>query len=474
MSPFIGVNGYIVTMTNWTPELESRSGPRYQAIADALAADVSEGRLKAGARLPTHRDLAWKVGVTVGTISRAYAEAERRGLVYGEVGRGTFVRERTPSAPPHPGLGRRDGFVELAYNLPPLGVATAAVAKAMAEVARSPDLQAVMGYSFDTGQPAHRAAVASWIARFGVPAEADSVALTSGAQNATLLSMMGLAGPGAAVLTEELTFYGIKSVAAQLGLRLYGVGLDAHGLVPEALDAACRSSGAKVLYCIPTLQNPTASVMPEERRREIVEVCRRHEVVIVEDDVYGFLPETLPPPLAALAPERTAYLGSLSKFGAPGLRLGWVWAAPDLLRPIAEALRAASLMTSPILAEIGARLIRDGEVQRLAEWQRAEARRRQEIAAGILAGQTVSSHPESFHLWLELPEPWRREVFAAEARGRGVGVASAEVFAAGRQPVPHAARLCLQAPESVDDLTRGLSTLSDMLAGQPPGGPAMV
>ena len=461
-------------MTNWTPELESRSGPRYRAIADALAHDVSEGRLKAGVRLPTHRKLAWKIGVTVGTVSRAYAEAERRGLVYGEVGRGTFVRERTPSRPPHPGVGRRDGFVELAYNLPPLEVATTCVADVMARVAQDPDLQSLMGYCFDTGLPEHRAAAAAWVSHLGVPADADNMAITSGAQNAILLSMLGIAGPGAAVLTEELTFYGIKSVAAELDLRLHGVGLDRHGLVPEALDAACRSSGAKVLYCIPTLQNPTASVMPEARRREIVEVCARHEVVIVEDDVYGFLPEAPPPPLAALAPERSVYLGSLSKFGAPGLRLGWIRAAPDLLRPIADALRATSLMTSPILAEVGARLIREGEALRLAEWQRAEARKRQVMAARILEGHAVFTHPDSFHLWLELPEPWRREVFAAEARGHGVGLASAEVFAAGRQPVPHAVRLCLQAPENRDDLARGLSIIADILAGQPTGGPALV
>ena len=90
-------------MTNWTPDLSGRNGPRYRAIADALAEDVRGGRLAAGTRLPTHRDLAWRLKMTIGTVSRAYAEAERRGLVAGEVGRGTYVRRLAGIAPIMPG-----------------------------------------------------------------------------------------------------------------------------------------------------------------------------------------------------------------------------------------------------------------------------------------------------------------------------------------------------------------------------------
>ncbi len=470
---FVSVNSYIVTMTNWIPDLANLAGPRYAAIADALAADVAEGHLEPGVRLPTHRDLAHRLKVTVGTVSRAYAEAERRGLVYGEVGRGTFVREHTPSAPPLLSPSGND-FVDLSYNFPPLDGALSALSDTLAEVARTSDLADLLSYRFDSGRGDHRAAFADWISGFGVPTEAEDVVLTFGAQNAMLITMMALAGPGATVLTEELTFYGIKSIAAQLDLRLHGVELDEHGLKPEALDAACRNSGAKLLYCIPTLQNPTVSVMPEERRREIAEVAARHEVVIVEDDVYGFLPEQAPAPISALAPEHSVYIASMSKSIGPGLRLGYVRAAPALREPIAAALRASCLIPPSFLADVGARLIRSGEAHRMVKWQRGEARKRQRTATRLLAGQALSTHPEAFHLWLVLPEPWRREIFAAEARGRGVGVASAEVFAVGRQPVPHAIRLCLQAAHSIAAVERALTILADMLAGEPAGGPALV
>jgi DNA-binding transcriptional MocR family regulator len=469
----VSINCYIVTMTKWFPALDERRGPRYVAIADALAADISEGRLSPGTRLPTHRDLAWDLKVTVGTVSRAYAEAERRGLIYGEVGRGTYVRERTPiTLPTERAAGRN--FIDLAYNFPPLAEALPALSETLAEVARDEDLADLMAYRLDPGRRHHRAAAADWMAGFGVPAEAEDVVLTYGAQNAMLLAAMALAGPGATILTEELTYYGIKTIAAHLNLRVHGVALDDDGLIPDALDAACRSSGAKLLYCIPTLQNPTTSIMPEARRREIVAIAARHDLTIVEDDVYGFLPEDAPPPLAALAPERTVYIASLSKFVGPGLRLGFLRATPEAVRPITTALRACSLIAPGVLAEVGARLIERGEARRLAHWQRSEARRRQQVAARILAGQKISTQPEAFHLWLELPEPWRREMFSAEARARGVGVGSAEVFAVGRGSVPHAVRLCLQASANAAEVERALHTIAGMLGERPSNDLALV
>jgi DNA-binding transcriptional MocR family regulator len=463
----VTVNTYIVTMTTWHPSLEGRSGPRYAAIAEALAEDIGEGRLAAGERLPTHRDLAWRLGVTVGTVTRAYAEAERRGLIAGEVGRGTFVREPVPIDMPSPAGGETNGFVDLSFNLPPSHPEQRLIAEAVAEISGDGQLGRYLTYDMGLGRSEHRAAGAHWMSDAGLAAVPEEVVVTAGAQHALLLAVAALARPGEAVLAEELTYYGIKSVAALLELRLHGLPLDEHGLRPEALDAACRATGAKVLYCIPTLQNPTASVMPSERRREIARICERHDVAIVEDDVYGFLPEAAPAPLSNLAPDRSVYVTSLSKCVSPGLRIGFLRAPSHLLEQIGAGLRSSTLMASPLMAEVAARLIRNGQARRMALWQRTEARARQEIAAGALTGAEVETHPEAFHLWLKLPEPWRREVFAAEARARGVGIAPAEVFAVGRQPVPHAARICLQAAPSRAQVDKALTVLSDLLANRP-------
>ena len=470
----VTVNRYIVTMTSWQPNLEGRDGPRYVAIAEALAEDIDQGRVKAGHRLPTHRDLAWRLGVTVGTVTRAYAEAERRGLVAGEVGRGTFVKESVPIGPETPDDAAGDDFVDLSYNYPPDHPRIDTVGEVLGEITAEGALAGLMGYEMGLGRMRHRAAGARWLSEGGLPSEAEDVVVTAGAQHGMLLAVSALARPGDTVLTEQLTYYGIKSIAAVMDLRLHGLPMDREGLLPDTLDAACRATGAKVLYTIPTLQNPTTAIMSEARRREVAEVCERHGVSIVEDDVYGFLPEPAPPPLARIAPERTIHVAGLSKCLAPGLRIGFLRADRALLDRVGTAMRASTLMAPPLLAEVASRLIGDGRARKMAEWQRKEARARQEIAARILPAELTETQPEAFQLWLRLPEPWRREVFAAEARSRGVGVAPAEVFAIGRQPVPHAVRVCLQAARRRGQLERALTILAELLAGRPQSPLAMV
>jgi len=468
------VNGYIVTMTSWTPRLDDRTGPRYLAIADQLAKDLDTGVLKPGDRLPTHRELAWKLGVTVGTVTRAYSEAERRGLIAGEVGRGTFIRDRgvdvAPPALPPPD----DSFIDLRRNFPTTYRPSAAVIQALTDVAASPEFGHLLTYATNVGLPEHRAAAVEWLARAGLDAAPSEVVITSGAQHAMTLAMAAIARAGDVVLTEQLTFYGMKSVANLLSLRLHGVQMDEYGLVPDALDAACRQVSPKALYCIPTLQNPTAATMPAERRQEIAKICEHHGVLLVEDDIYGFLSVNGPKPVSSIRPQNSIYITSLSKSVAPGLRVGYMRAPGALLDRLASTLRATTWMAPPLMAEVASRLVRCGEAARIAESQRAEAIARQAIATRLLAGFEYSTHPTSFHLWLTLPEPWRREEFSAQIRQRGVAVTSAEAFAIGRAPVPHAVRIGLSAARDRATLERALLAIAGLLREPPDRGIALV
>lgn len=461
-------------MTSWSPDLSERQGPRYIAIADQLARDLETGRLKPGDRLPTHRDLAWKLGVTVGTITRAYAEAERRGLIAGEVGRGTFIRDRAIDAPPTPLPVPDDDFIDLARNFPVQELPNEAIARVIAEIAISPDLPRWLSYGANLGAPPHRAAGVEWLARHGLRCTPADIAVVSGGQHGMAMAMAAVARPGDVVLTEQLTFYGMKSVATLLALRLHGVAMDEYGLMPDALEVACRQVAPKALYCIPTLQNPTAAIMPAERREAIAEICKRYGVAIVEDDIYGFLSPDGPPPLTSFAPDHGIYVTSFSKSVAPGLRLGYVKAPPALLERIGSNLRATTWMAAPLMGEIATRLVRSGDALRLAEAQRAEAKARQAVASARLAGFEFSTHPAAFHVWLTLPEPWRREEFTAQARQRRVGVAPAEAFAVGRAPAPHAVRIGLSAARDRAQLDRALAVIADLLREPPDRGIALV
>jgi len=463
-------------VTLWTPDLTKRAGPRYRAIADALADDVRAGRLKEGTRLPTHRDLAGTLRVTVGTVSRAYSEAERRGLIKGEVGRGTFVRRDRPE-PLDFGMQTREGpsLIDLSLNFPVSEAEDKLLKKGLLELARDRRLERLLEYLPHAGLHRHREAGAAWVARAGLEARPEQIIVCNGAQHALAIALMALASPGDVVLAEALTYPVFKTLAALLHLKVVGLPLDDEGLRPDAFEAACKGGAAKFLYCIPTIQNPTATVMPESRRRKIAAIAQAHDVTILEDDIYGLLSKGRPLPLARHAPERTVYVTSLSKTLAPGLRIGFLAAPSRLVDRMVPALGATTWMAAPLMAELAARLIDDGTADALLERKRKEAAARQGMAARILAPLLATpADPHSYHLWFRLPEPWRGEDFASRARQRGVAVNPGEVFAAGAAKAPAAVRVCLGAARSRAQLEKGLLILRETLEGAQHGGLAVV
>jgi DNA-binding transcriptional MocR family regulator len=459
-------------MTSWAPEIRQRKGPRYLAIAEALADDAGAGRLRPGARLPTHRELADRLGLTVGTVTRAYAEAARRNLVSGEVGRGTFVRApvlRFASA-----SRTEPGLIDLSANHPPRGSGegeSAALGRALAALSRRRDLARLLDYPPPGGALAHRAAGAEWVKRSGLPASAEQVLVSSGNQHGMTAVFAALLSPGDLVVTEALTYPGMKNLAGLLSLRLQGVALDEQGMRPDALAAACRARPPKAVYCVPTLQNPTGSMMSEERRRQIAAVAREHGVLIVEDDVHGRIPARAPRPLSAFAPERSVYLTGTSKVLAPGLRVGFIAAPPEMVDRIAAAIRGTTWMAAPLMAEIAATWIKDGTAEAILRRKRKEATARQQVAGRVIGRFLGRTHPAAYHLWLALPRPWRGDTFADAARRRGVGVSPASAFATGRSAVPDAVRVCLGAARDRVELERGLHVLAELLAASPEPAP---
>ncbi|WP_164018426.1 PLP-dependent aminotransferase family protein [Pyxidicoccus trucidator] len=459
-------------MTSWTPQLRGRDGPLYRVIAEALAADIDEGRLAPGTRLPTHRELAEKVGVTVGTVTRAYAEAERRGLIGGEVGRGTFVRHRdTPRHLPAPAPDTGDDtLVELGLNwpaTPPGDPAGTALRKTLEALQRSPRLSELLDYQPHAGLLAHREAGAAWLSRFGLEVEPRQVVVCSGGQHAMEVALTALTRPGDTVLCEALTYPGLKVLANRLHLSLHGVAMDEQGLKPDALEAACRG-GAKVLFCLPNLQNPTGAVMPEERRRRIAAVVRKHGLTVVEDDAYGLLLDKRPPPLCTLVPESGWFIGGVSKLLAPGLRIGYLAAPLGMgTERLAEEAGLAVRMTPPLLAEVAARWVHDGTADELVVRRRREAQERLELAREVLGDVLPKAPRATYHLWLKLPAGWRAESFTAQARRRGVSVTPAELFTVGPATAPAAVRVCLGAPRTRASLEKGLRRLRETLEGGP-------
>jgi DNA-binding transcriptional MocR family regulator len=451
-------------MTIWTPDLTSASGARYLAIVDALAADIEEGQLRDGDRLPTHRDLAYRLGVTVGTVTRAYAEAERRGLIQGEVGRGTYVR--SPRLMPLPETKVGDGVIDLSMNFPAGSYEDAMLAQGLAEMATRGGIGRLLDYQQYRGRADHRAAGATWVKRFGLEVSPEQIVVTAGGQHAMAAVLGTLAGPGEVVLAESVSYPGVKSLADLFRFKLVGLAMDSHGILPEAFEKACRTERARALFCMPSLQNPTGAHMPLERRREIAAIARRHGVAIVEDDIYGFLIKDPPPPLVTLAPERGFYLASLSKAIAPGLRVGYVAMPPEYVQRVTTAVRATTVMAAPPMAELASQWVADGTGERRSAQYREEAIARQTITRQMLQGLTYTAHPAGFHGWLTLPDHWAPTHYAAEARQRGVVISPAEIFAVENR-APRAVRICIAAAHSRDELRQALGILTQLAHERP-------
>jgi len=484
----------------WRPPILSDEGPVYRAIADALAADIASGRLAPGKRLPTHRDLADTLGVTVTTITRAYAEARKRGLVTGTVGRGTFVTDLsggtdgTQAAPPRasragevstdgpwPGftavrpevpwraLGPDDmTVVDLAPNLPvPVGAETM-LSETLGKLSADPRaLAPLLAYQPDLGMARHREAGARWAGLVGLSADPGSVVVTAGVQHALTVALMTLARAGETVLCGTLTFPGLKLMAERQGLTLEGIALDDDGLMPDSVAEGVARTGARILFCVPTNQNPLGMISSPARRAALADVAGRLGLWVIEDDVYGLLPSTRPSPIAALIPDRTLFLTGTSKVLAPGLRTGFAVVPAPLRARFAASVRASLWMAPPLMAEIATRWMADGQADRLIRDQRAAVVIRQEIAKEELSGLSWSSGPGAFLLWLRLPPPWRAESFRDTLAARGVLVLAASMFHVGPAAPPEAVRLCLGAEPDPHRLRQALRTVREVLEAGP-------
>lgn len=446
-------------MTNWHPTLRPADRPIYKALAEAIGRDVAAGRLVPGARLPPQRELAHALGVTVPTITRAYNEAAARGWVSGEVGRGTFVRP--PLAREAPGEP-----VDLAVNALPPHAHLGELAARM-QLSEDPARRvALLGYPPRAGLESHRRAGAAWIGRRGLPVPASQVLVTAGAQHALLVALSSVCGPGDTLLVEELTYGGLLEAARLLGLLPRAVAVDAEGMVPDALDRACRETGARVVALQPVLHNPTGVTMTASRRAAIAATAARHRLHVIEDDIYGMLaPET--PPLATELASRWTYVTSLSKSVVAGVRVGYVASPPGLTSAGERAIWSTLVAASPITGELATALIEDGTADAIVAWKREEMRARQAMARERLAGLPATIHPASPHVWWPLLRPWRAADFAGAARSRGILLGATDGFLGQPGATPRAVRVCLGPPSTRQRLGEALDRLRD-LAGSPP------
>jgi DNA-binding transcriptional MocR family regulator len=336
------------------------------------------------------------------------------------------------------------------------------------DLLRQADMVSLMTYHLGAGSPEDRAAGADWLRPVLGEVDPARTLVSTGAQCAFTAMLTLLARPGDTILTEPLTYARFRAAAAQFDVRLSAVAADADGMLPDALDEACRTLAPKAIYCIPTMQNPTTVTMPPARRQAIAEVVVRHPVVLIEDDAYGRLPSQPVAAIATLAPEATYYVGTVSKCLSPGLRVAYV-VVPGRAEAtrLEAAIRATSMMPPPLTTALVSAWIRRGAAAALCDGIRRELVARQAIAREVLPVDSFASDPEGPHLWLTLPPRWHRMAFSAHARGLGLALAPSDLFAVAAPP-PNAVRIGLGAAQNQAVLRTALLSVAAALQAEAP------
>ncbi|MGH8352521.1 MAG: PLP-dependent aminotransferase family protein [Pseudomonas sp.] len=465
----MAVKPIIDTVSILTSALQSGQGAKYQRLAEALELKILEGSLEGGAKLPPHRALADRLGVTIGTVSRAYAELERMGLVVARVGDGTFVRKRGLERKRDEGfrnfIDEPQQYYDMSRNMHIPGHETEFLAQSLRALANQPKtLQDLTLYTPDVGLPRYRAAGAKWLRHAAFEPQLEQVICVNGGQHGLLCALLASLRAGDTIAAEQLTYPGLITAARFLGIKILGVELDAEGIVPGALEELCRSHRISALYCTPTIQNPTTSVLSVARREALARICREHNLLIIEDEAHGVLVDDRPPPLSAFAPERTILISSLSKAVAAGLRVGYLHAPASLVSRLSAALRVSCWMATPLTLEIATAWIEDGTAETLRQQQVIEITRRKGLVAPLLAGLRFMTHPLSPHFWIEVPEPWRAAEVEADLKRQNYLITTAEAFTVGRSAAPQYIRASVSNAASNDRLLLdGFQALADTL-----------
>lgn len=467
-------------MTNWLPNLQASDGPLYVRIADQIEQAISTGALASGSKLPPQRNLAYDIGVTIGTVSRAYTMVRERGLVSGEVGRGTYVLGSNANENPaaiDPVSARLIGT--RATNAPPgklrfdTTAATdvgqsAAITEIVSAICREQPNEIA---SYTRSFPADwLEAGRRWLGHGDWRPGMDSIVPTLGAHAAVIAAVSVITAPGDRIVFEHVTYSQVSRGTALIGRQTVLVESDAYGVIPEDFERVCVQQHPKLAFLMSSAQNPTLATMPEDRRRAIVAIAKRHNVFLVEDNLYGGAADNDIPLIAELAPDRTFLVGGLSKSVAAGVRGGWITCPPHLAQRVRIAHKMVSGGLPFLLAELASRLVLSGTASAIRAKVSEEVTAREAHVREIFAGLDFNSHPRVPFFWLKLPDPWLSGTFRQAAFAEDVLIDDEDEFKAGRsEKTFHRVRIGISSPENRQDVVAGLTRLRRLIAHGPTG-----
>ncbi|WP_424943216.1 PLP-dependent aminotransferase family protein [Aliiroseovarius crassostreae] len=468
--------------TIFSDTLLAGDGPKYQRLVSGLQRAIEEGDLNKGEKLPPVRELAWQLGITPGTAARAYSILSDEGWVQTEVGRGTYVRGRpvpvadVPSATQP--IYQQPTYQELALHkependflfaprLPDVGQVKV-IREAMMAAAALPD-QMLLRYPFFTSQQHLREAVHRQLPEdMRMSADRDDVVVTNGGQNGIMLSMQTLLAEGSRrVIVEQQSYPGLRRAVELLGAEVVAAPMDAHGVIPDALDRIARDTDARLFFTMPEAHNPTCTVTSEERRHQVAEIARRRGFHVVQDDCYR-LGAPIGPSYRSLLPEQGWFISSFSKTVSPALRAGYVVTPDNWAGKMRRVLDVNYFGVSAPAYETLYHVLTHPDLTQILTRMQDKNREYIEVALNVLGRFDLGwSHDVPF-LWLKLPDGWRVSTFSQLAEAKGIRVRPGDDFALRDGPAVHAVRISVNGQMPLDRFRMVLGQIAHMLDHPP-------
>lgn len=458
----MSINSFDNYPMSWKPSIDKTQKPVYKALAKQLKQDIINGVLLPGTKLPPQRELADYLDLNLSTISKAFKVCELKGLLSATVGSGTFVSYDALSnayllediKPSH--------LIEMGATLPD-NASYEPLLHQLKSMVQETDFEKWFGYGRAGGSVWQKDAAVKLIRRGGFETTVDRILFANGGQNAIAATLASLCQPGDRIGADQHTYPGLKTVAAMLSVQIVPIKSENNEMSPAAFEYACKNDNIKGIYLIPDYHNPTACSMSVENRKVIAAIAKKYKQFIIEDATYHLYNEKPLPAVASFEPEQVIHIASLSKSIAPGLRLAYVAVPSHLKELISKALYNLNISVSPLLAELAARTIVSNQFEVSIKGHRKQAIRRNQVLNRYLADYTCLGADTGIFRWLLLPGKITGAEFEALAAQQGVQVYAAERFVVSNSCPERAVRLSVCAPETIEELERGLIILKRLL-----------
>jgi len=456
------VNSFDNYPMTWKPNLSGKEPPLYKALAKLLEEDIKKGTLKPGDMLPPQRELADYLDINLSTVSRAFKLCEQRGMISATIGKGTYISSDVHVNSRMLSPTKTSELIEMGPTYPTYSQ-NEYVIKFIKKMLNQPNASNFLQYVSPSGSLSQKLSAVKWLKKANLNTTEEHVILAYGGQNALCAILSSLFQAGDRIGTDPLIYSGMKTLAKMLGIQLVPIQQEDHEMSPLALRNYCKNQELKGIYLIPDYQNPTTHSMSFDTRKEIANIAKEYNLIIIEDAINSILSENNSVPVAMLAPEQTIYISSTSKALCAGLRIAFIVAPSSCQSTLEVALYNIDLVISPFNAEIIRAIIDSSMADKIVKERKEMAITRNKLADSILNDYQLLGDKYCYFRWLLLPEGWTGKTFEACAKNAGVQVYCAERFAVGNSLVPAAVRIAITAPKDLAELENGLYILKSIL-----------